>query len=88
MVNVEAMASALPVVASAVGGIPEVFREGGGILVPPADPEKLASAIESLARSPGLRARLASAGHASFLRNFRWSVIREQYQRAIAELAV
>ncbi|MFC8620175.1 glycosyltransferase [Micromonospora purpureochromogenes] len=41
----EAMAHALPVVASAVGGNVEVLRQGGGRLVPPNDPSALAAAL-------------------------------------------
>ena len=41
----EAMASGLPVVASAVGGNVEVLERGGGILVPPRDPSALAEAV-------------------------------------------
>jgi glycosyltransferase involved in cell wall biosynthesis len=60
----EAMARRVPVVASAVGGIPEVVADGvSGILVPPADPPALAAALARLATSPALRARMGAAGH-------------------------
>ena len=60
---IEAMAAALPVVASRVGGIPEALRDGvDGILVPPAEPAALARAILRLARDPDLGARLGAAG--------------------------
>jgi glycogen(starch) synthase len=57
----EGMASGLPVVASDVGGIPEVVRhEETGLLVPPGDVEALAAALDRLAGEPRLRARLAT----------------------------
>ena len=46
-VIVEALACACPVVATDVGGIPELVKEGCGILVPPHDPEALAKALET-----------------------------------------
>ena len=59
----EAMALGKPVVASAVGGIPEVVAHGReGLLVPPADPARLADAIVTLVRDASLRARLGEAG--------------------------
>jgi glycosyltransferase involved in cell wall biosynthesis len=62
----EAMARCRPVVASAVGGIPEVVTDGeSGLLVPPADPAALADAIVRLAESPSLRQRLGEAGFAT-----------------------
>jgi glycosyltransferase involved in cell wall biosynthesis len=62
----EAMARRVPVVASAVGGIPEVVDDGvSGLLVPPADPSALADALVRLARSPSLRRRLGEAGYAT-----------------------
>src|SRR5207302_4809427 len=55
----EAMACGKPVVATRVGGIPEVVEEGiTGHLVPARDPAKLAAAIERLLRDPGERRRL------------------------------
>lgn len=58
----EAMAHGRPVVASGVGGIPEILRhEATGLLVPPGDPEALAEAILTLYRDESLRNRLARA---------------------------
>jgi len=62
----EAMARRKPVVASAVGGIPEVLTNGlDGLLVPPADPAALAQACVRLACSPELRTRMGEAGRAT-----------------------
>jgi glycosyltransferase involved in cell wall biosynthesis len=57
----EATAAGLPVVATAVGGIPEALAGGAGeLLVPPQDPEALAEALARLA-DPDLRRRLGDA---------------------------
>jgi glycosyltransferase involved in cell wall biosynthesis len=67
----EAMARRKPVVASAVGGIPEVLTHGlDGFLVPPADPSALADALAGLARSPSLRERVGEAGYATVRERF------------------
>jgi glycosyltransferase involved in cell wall biosynthesis len=60
----EAMARRKPVVASAVGGIPEVVADGvSGLLVPPGDPLALSAALSRLAASPALRASMGEAGY-------------------------
>jgi glycosyltransferase involved in cell wall biosynthesis len=67
----EAMARRKPVVATAVGGIPEVIQDGiSGLLVPPSDPDALATALIRLARSPRLRSQLGEAGHATVVERF------------------
>jgi glycosyltransferase involved in cell wall biosynthesis len=67
----EAMARRVPVVASAVGGIPEVVTDGvDGRLVPPGDPVALAGAIVELLRDPELRLRLGDAGYATVADRF------------------
>lgn len=58
----EAMATGLPVVATTVGGVPELIRDDeDGLLVPPHDPEALGAAIRRLAADPELRLRLGKA---------------------------
>jgi glycosyltransferase involved in cell wall biosynthesis len=60
----EALAAGRVVVASNVGGIPEMITDGeNGILVPSHDPSALASAILSLFTHPDRAAQLAAAGH-------------------------
>jgi Glycosyltransferase len=60
---VEAMAQGLPVVATRVGGLPEIVMDGEtGILVPPRDSAALADAIDTLINDPVLRLRMGNAG--------------------------
>lgn len=67
----EAMARRRPVVASAVGGIPEVLTDGlDGLLVMPADPAALAEACIRLICSPSLRAAMGEAGRATVAARF------------------
>lgn len=79
MVNVEAMASGLPVVASNVGGIPEILQEGGGILVPPNDSVALTAAIELLLKNKNYRDEIARQGHQIFLDQFTWNRVATLY---------
>jgi glycosyltransferase involved in cell wall biosynthesis len=58
----QAMASGLPVVASAVGGIPELVEDGvSGLLLPPGDTPALTTALAALLRDPVHRTKLADA---------------------------
>ncbi len=58
----DAMAVGRPVVATAVGGVPELLGSGGGALVPNGDASAMAREIERLLRDPGAAATLAAAG--------------------------
>jgi glycosyltransferase involved in cell wall biosynthesis len=63
---VEALAVGSPVVATAVGGVPELVRDGvNGLLVPAGDAGALADAIRRVVAEPGLRERLAGNAAAS-----------------------
>jgi len=58
----EALAVGLPVVATAVGGVPDAVRQGvEGIVVPPSRPDLLAAALEELAIDPARRELMAAA---------------------------
>ncbi|MDH6235809.1 glycosyltransferase [Cryobacterium sp. CG_9.6] len=61
----EAMAAALPIVATRVGGNTEVLRNGGGVLVPPGDPFALAAALQTLIVDAELRTVVGQAARAT-----------------------
>ncbi len=70
-VLLEVMSAGLPIVASNVGGIPELIKDGyNGVLVPPKEGSSLANAINSLIRSPSLRKQYGMNGY-EYFRNFR-----------------
>jgi len=71
LVNVESMSVGTPVIASAVGGIPEIIRDGvDGYLVPPDDPEALAEKMKLLLSDPTLREQMGENARQRFLDMF------------------
>jgi len=64
-VLLEAMAAGTPVIASQVGGIPEVISEiDMGILIPPESPEKLAKAMVKISNDPDMRSTIIEKARA------------------------
>lgn len=79
VVLIEAMELGLPVVASNVGGIPDVVVDGiSGILVPEKDPEALAGAYRRLAADPGLVKQLLEGAQKRIAECFSWDKIVER----------
>lgn len=71
LINLEAGACRKPVVATRVGGIPEVIEEGvNGFLVEPGDVGSLADRVASLIADPALRSRMGDAGRSLVERNY------------------
>ncbi|MDR7415124.1 MAG: glycosyltransferase family 4 protein [Armatimonadota bacterium] len=67
----EALSCGVPVVASAVGGIPEIVADGkAGFLVPPGDPEQLAEAIGALLLDPDRRREMGRMGRERVLQEY------------------
>jgi starch synthase len=88
IVNLEAMACGTAVVASRVGGIPEVVSDGEtGILVPPADPAALACALSSLLADAGRAAAMGRLGRERAIADFGWPAVAAQTAALYAELA-
>ncbi|NUQ37426.1 MAG: glycosyltransferase family 4 protein [Caldilineales bacterium] len=79
MVLLEAMRYRKPVIASAVGGIPDIVTDGEtGLLVAPQDPEALAAAIARLLDDPDLAQRLGDAGYEHARARFSWEAIEAE----------
>jgi spore coat protein SA len=85
-VNVEAMACALPVVATRGGGIPEIAREGGIVLVEPDSAAELADALGALIDNRQAREELAAKALEAFRRCFTWRQALEKYRQVVNEL--
>jgi len=82
---IEAMAHSLPIIGSAVGGIPELLSDDCGILVAPGDDEELARAMNKLASDPELRVRMGRAARERYVSLFSAAavlpVLRSTYHR-------
>jgi starch synthase len=79
IVNLEAMACETAVVASRVGGIPEVVAEGEtGFLVDPGNAPELAERVNELLGDPELAARFGEAGRKRAVEHFSWRTIAER----------
>ncbi len=84
---IEAMMAGLPVVATKVGGVPELVEDGiTGFLVPPKDPEALAQALQKLIDDPELRKRMGQASREKALREFTLDRMLHETERVYREV--
>ncbi len=87
VVAIEALAAGRPVVATRVGGLPDVVSEGeDGFLVEVGDVEGVAAALERLARDPALRARMGAAGPPRVIPRYRVERLVDDVDRLYREL--
>lgn len=88
LVLLEAMALEKPVVATRVGGIPEIVEdEKSGLLVPPADAGALATAIRRVLADPRLARRLGQAGYRRVVAQFSAQRMLAETQALFSEVA-
>jgi glycosyltransferase involved in cell wall biosynthesis len=86
-VVLEAMAAGLPVVATRVGGLPELVVPGEtGWLVPPGDPAALAAALRGLLADPGTREAFGRAGHRRAARCFPLAAMVRSHEAVLEKL--
>ncbi|MGZ5502046.1 MAG: glycosyltransferase family 4 protein [Halobacteriota archaeon] len=81
---IESMACKRPVVATNVGGIPEILNEGCGVLVSPRDTLALSQAINLLIADQGLRDDLATEAYSTVRGTLTWDKIAQQTENAYA----
>ena len=87
LVLVEAMLSGVPVVATRVGGVPEIVENGqSGKLFHPGDETALVQTLRELADRPEERNRLAAAGRQRALRNFNSELFLQKLEHLYADL--
>jgi len=76
----EAMAAGLPIIATRVGGSPELVSDGkNGLLVPVDDDRALADAITALADNKNTREKMGAMSHQKITESFNWQKTVEQY---------
>ncbi|MGI8857049.1 MAG: glycosyltransferase family 4 protein [Thermomicrobiales bacterium] len=86
MTLAEASACGRPVIATDFGGFPEVVQNGvTGLLVPPRDPARLASALDGIVDDPVGAAARGEAGRAYVTTQFAWPIVTERVLAAYAE---
>jgi L-malate glycosyltransferase len=79
MALLEAMAAGVPCIATAVGGIPDLFGDDRGMSVPAQDALALADAMAAIVRSPELRQRLVTNAAANLVRYYALDAIANRY---------
>ncbi|HXL45976.1 MAG TPA: glycosyltransferase family 4 protein [Candidatus Binatia bacterium] len=85
---IEGMALAKPIVATTVGGVPDMLKHlESALLVPPHDPGAIASALLRLVRDPALAARLGAAAHRRYRAGYQPAVMTRALEGCFAELA-
>ncbi len=77
----EALACCVPVVSTKVGGIPEVVREGTGLLTPPKDAGALVRAVGTLMIDDDLREQFGRAGNHWIAGNLTWAAAAERLEK-------
>jgi glycosyltransferase involved in cell wall biosynthesis len=88
VVFIEAFAAGLCVIATTVGGIPEVVDHGRtGILVPPKNPNELAGAIQQLLSDSVLRQRLARNAQDEAREHYAWPRIADEFVTLYSDIA-
>jgi len=76
----EALFLKIPVVATNVGGVPELIKNNeNGILVPPNDPEKLSEAVNKILENEEQGASFANKGYEFVMKNMTWDVVLPKY---------
>ncbi len=89
MAVLEAMAAGCPVIASAVGGIPDVIQDGvNGLLITAGDTRALAAAIRRLIDDPAFAARLGAAARATIAERFTIEPMVERLEQVYSALGV
>ncbi len=83
----EAMAAGLPVIVSAVGGLPEIVHDGEtGLLIPPKDPEALAQSLARVLEEPGLAQGLGQKARQQVLKKYSLERLGQVVNAAYDEL--
>lgn len=80
----EAMASGLPIVSSAVGGMEELVAHGGGVTYRPGDVKELADRLEDLLRDPGKRADMGRQARRATVEHFSLNGMVEAFSALLA----
>lgn len=89
MVIIEAMAMGKPVIATTVGGIPEIIRAGvNGILIPPRDSSAIAGAIANLIDNHDIAEGIASEGRRAVEQDFSAKVMGERFERILGNVSL
>jgi glycosyltransferase involved in cell wall biosynthesis len=86
-VALEAMAAGKPLVATRVGGLPDLVHPENGVLVDERDIDGLADAIVTLSRDRELRTRLGDRGRALIRDSMSWEIVAERFESVFERVA-